>query len=90
MLIHPKRARSPNFIQVIPDKQGGPTHPSPPSVVVVVILRHKDVVLFQQCSKVLADLSPHIQEGHHYQSNPDKAEGGLLPRGHTAPQKQLH
>lgn len=49
------------------------------SVIVVVVLGDEDVVLLQQRSKVLADQSPHIQEGHHYQRNPDKAEGGLLP-----------
>lgn len=57
---------------------------TPPSVVIVVVLGNEDVVLLEQCREVLADLSPHIQEGHHYQSNPDKTEGGLLPapRGH--------
>lgn len=51
--------------------------PAHPSVVIVIILGYEDVVLLQQRSKVLADLSPHIQEGHDYQSNPEKAEGGL-------------
>lgn len=60
--------------------------PTQPSVVIVIILGDEDIVLLQQRSKVLADLSPHIQEGHHYQSNPDKAEGGLLPPvPHTHP-----
>lgn len=53
-----------------------PTHPS---VIIVIVLGDKDVVLLQQRSKALADQSPHIQEGHHYESNPEKAEGGLLP-----------
>lgn len=48
------------------------------SVIIIVVLGHKDVVLLQQRCKVLADQSSQIQEGHHYQSNPDKAEGGLF------------
>lgn len=36
-------------------------------------------MLLQEDGKVLADLRPHIQEGYHYQGDPDKAEGGLLP-----------
>lgn len=65
--------------------------PTQPSVVIVIILGDEDIVLLQQRSKVLADQSPHIQEGHHYQSNPDKAEGGLLPPvPHTPDHRDNH
>lgn len=64
---------------VIPEDQEA----SHPSVVIVVVLGYEDVVLLQQRSKALADQSPHIQEGHQDQSNPNEAEGGLLPRCHT-------
>lgn len=64
-------------VWVIPGNQEA--QHTPPSVVIVVVLGDEDVVLLEQRREVLADLSPHIQEGHHYQSNPDKTEGGLLP-----------
>lgn len=76
--------KNPHSWEAIPDNQEAHTH-TPPSVVIVIVLGDEDVVLLQQCGKVLADLSPHIQEGHHYQSNPDKAEGGLLPRSVSTP-----
>lgn len=52
-------------------------------VVVIIVLGDEDVVLLQEGSKAFADPSPHIQEGHHYQSNPGKAEWGLLARCNT-------
>ncbi|KAK5617098.1 hypothetical protein CRENBAI_013307 [Crenichthys baileyi] len=61
-----------------------PDDPTKPSVIVVVILRNEYVVLLQQRRKALADLSPDIQEGNHYQSDPEEAKGGLLP-GVTRP-----
>lgn len=72
---------SPRCERLIPDDRGIAVRPpQAPSVVVIVVLGDKDVVLLQHGCKVLADLSPHIQEGHHDQSDPEKAEGGLLPR----------
>lgn len=69
--------------------QPGSPH-SPPSVVIVIVLRDEDVVFLQQRSEVLADLSPDVQEGQHYQSNADKAEGGLLhTHTHTTVRKTL-
>lgn len=45
-----------------------------PSVIIVIILRDEDVMLFQQRSKVLADQSSDIQEGDHNHSNPEEAK----------------
>lgn len=75
-------------VWVIPGNQEA--QHTPPSVIIVVVLGDEDVVLLEQRREVLADLSPHIQEGHHYQSNPDKTEGGLLPPGVTETTELVH
>lgn len=52
-----------HIYQQQPRVQAGDTcepEAAPPSVIVVVVLRDKDVVLLQQRSKILADPSPHI------------------------------
>lgn len=54
-------------------------HTSPaPSVVVVVVLGHEDVVLLQHRREVLADLGPNVQEGHHDHGDADESEGSLV------------
>lgn len=48
-----------------------------PLVIVVVILRDKDVVFFQQSREVLTDLRPDVQERDHDAEHPQEAEGRL-------------
>lgn len=70
--------------------RAGDTWHTPPSVVIVVVLRDEDVVLLQQGREALADLSPDVQEGHHYESNPDQTERSLLSRRRTSQHRNSH
>lgn len=44
------------------------------SIVIIVILRDKDVMLLQESGKVLADQSSHIKERHHHYCHADKTK----------------
>lgn len=47
------------------------------SIIIIVILRDKDVMLLQESGKVLADQSSHIKEGHHHYCHADKTKRRL-------------
>lgn len=67
------------FGRYLATRKRGYTSPAP-SVVVVVVLGHEDVVLLQQRREVLADLGPDVQEGHHDHGDADESEGSLVCR----------
>lgn len=47
------------------------------SVIIIVIFRDKDVMLFQKSGEVLADQRSDIQERHHHYCHADQTKWGL-------------
>lgn len=52
-------------------------------VVIVIILWDKNVMFFQEGSKILANECSKVQEGNHDGEDPEKAEGHHAPRAVT-------
>lgn len=80
------------IVWAIPGNQEARRTSPAPSVVVVVVLGHEDVVLLQHRREVLADLGPNVQEGHHDHGDADETEGSLVccPADDTpAPPKKI-
>lgn len=46
-------------------------------IIIIIILRHKDIMFLKQSCKGLADLCPNVEEGNDNRKYPEKTKGHL-------------